>query len=173
MTSSTPYQVPWSENQVATVLPLRSQANAPHITYMGGGAGIGMVDYSTPPSTAGLPTSPSLYNNNEEARPFGINYAEPPATTEQQYANGRYGSNGFRRRNSFRSRSQSQSRYPSQSQSQRLNRGSLIIHKYSKLWFKATWDKAVEIGRWPRVLYVTVGIILMTSWIIVMLVPRL
>ncbi|PVG03770.1 hypothetical protein CPB86DRAFT_810345 [Serendipita vermifera] len=42
--------------------------------------------------------------------------------------------------------------------------------KYSSKWWGHAWDKAVEVGRWPRVTYVAVGLVVVCAWIVVMLV---
>ncbi|CAG7855206.1 SubName: Full=Uncharacterized protein {ECO:0000313/EMBL:CCA75632.1} [Serendipita indica DSM 11827] len=41
--------------------------------------------------------------------------------------------------------------------------------KYSKKWFDYAWDHAVEVGRWPRVTYASVGFILIMIWVGIML----
>jgi hypothetical protein len=40
--------------------------------------------------------------------------------------------------------------------------------KYSKRWFGHAYDAAVEIGKWPRIAYATVGLILIIVWIAIM-----
>ena len=40
--------------------------------------------------------------------------------------------------------------------------------KYSREWFDHAWDQAVEVGKWPRVTYAAVGLILVVVWIGIM-----
>ena len=40
--------------------------------------------------------------------------------------------------------------------------------KYSQQWFTHAWDQAVEVGRWPRLTYLAVGIVLVIVWIGIM-----
>jgi hypothetical protein len=40
--------------------------------------------------------------------------------------------------------------------------------KYSKRWFGHAYDAAVEIGKWPRIAYAAVGLILIIVWIAIM-----
>jgi hypothetical protein len=37
--------------------------------------------------------------------------------------------------------------------------------KYSSKWFGHAWDRAVEVGRWPRLLYLAIGSLLIGGWI--------
>ncbi|KIM32285.1 hypothetical protein M408DRAFT_20604 [Serendipita vermifera MAFF 305830] len=40
--------------------------------------------------------------------------------------------------------------------------------KFSKEWFNHAYETAVEVGRWPRVAYVLLGLVLICVWIGVM-----
>ncbi|CAG7855027.1 SubName: Full=Uncharacterized protein {ECO:0000313/EMBL:CCA74385.1} [Serendipita indica DSM 11827] len=42
--------------------------------------------------------------------------------------------------------------------------------KYSKKWFDYARNRAVEVGRWPRVTYASIGIILIVVWVGIMIV---
>ncbi|KAG8854969.1 hypothetical protein FRB91_002859 [Serendipita sp. 411] len=42
--------------------------------------------------------------------------------------------------------------------------------KYSARWWKRTWDGAVRIGTWPRLIYCCIGFVLMILWLGVMLI---
>jgi hypothetical protein len=41
--------------------------------------------------------------------------------------------------------------------------------KYSKEWWVTAWDISVEVGRWPRVVYFSFGVILIAIWTVIML----
>ncbi|PVG03781.1 hypothetical protein CPB86DRAFT_748230 [Serendipita vermifera] len=41
--------------------------------------------------------------------------------------------------------------------------------KYTKKWFGHAWDTAVEAGRWPRIIYLGFGLIVVGAWVGVML----
>ncbi|KAG8834166.1 hypothetical protein FRC17_009426 [Serendipita sp. 399] len=41
-------------------------------------------------------------------------------------------------------------------------------HKYSVHWWRRTWDGAVRGGKWPRFLYIGIGLIFLITWIAVM-----
>jgi hypothetical protein len=40
--------------------------------------------------------------------------------------------------------------------------------KYSKRWFGHAYDTAVQIGKWPRLAYAAVGLILIIIWVAIM-----
>ncbi|KAG8846429.1 hypothetical protein FRB91_000824 [Serendipita sp. 411] len=46
---------------------------------------------------------------------------------------------------------------------------STPTRKYSVRWWKRTWDGAIRIGTWPRLLYCGIGLVLLVVWIGVML----
>ncbi|KAG9052137.1 hypothetical protein FS842_010441 [Serendipita sp. 407] len=46
---------------------------------------------------------------------------------------------------------------------------STPTRKYSVRWWKRTWDGAVRIGTWPRLLYCGIGLVFLVVWIGVML----
>jgi hypothetical protein len=37
--------------------------------------------------------------------------------------------------------------------------------RYTAKWFGHVWDRAVEVGRWPRLLYLAIGSLLIGGWI--------
>jgi hypothetical protein len=40
--------------------------------------------------------------------------------------------------------------------------------RYSTKWWGHAWDRAVEMGRWPRIIYFTIGVIIVVIWTVVM-----
>jgi hypothetical protein len=42
--------------------------------------------------------------------------------------------------------------------------------KYTKRWRGHAWDRAGDVGRWPRIIYLSVGTIIIGAWIGVMFV---
>jgi hypothetical protein len=42
--------------------------------------------------------------------------------------------------------------------------------RYSKQWFGHAYDAAVRVGKWPRIIYSVVGLVLVGAWVAVMFV---